>query len=144
MGAFPTFRCLDGSAFDPDAPCPEMTDLPEWLAAEMGTEYTRMRSRQAFVHGAAFHLTGNERYLAWMRAGVVRLRANAYKPDTGSAVSWWRDGVPGPEVGARTAQDLAYAELGRGIWRRARSRTTGGRLMERVIFTYVTAHYFSS
>ena len=84
----------------------------EWLAAEMGTEYTRMRSRQAFVYGAAFHLTDNERYLAWMRAGVARLRANAYEPDTGSAVSWWRDGVPGPEVGTRTAQDLAYAQLG--------------------------------
>ncbi len=111
-GAYPTFRCNDGSAWVPAAPCREMTGLPEWLATELGTEYTRMRSRQAFVYGAAFHLTGDERYLAWMLAGVDWLRANAYEPESGSAASWWRDGVPGPEVGARTSQDLAYAQLG--------------------------------
>lgn len=112
LGDYPTFRCNDGSAYDAEAPCPEMTNLPDWLASELGTDYTRMKSRQAFVYGAAFHLTGDERYLTWLRAGVDWLRAHAYQRDSGSAVSWWRDGVPGPAVGARTAQDLAYAQLG--------------------------------
>jgi mannose/cellobiose epimerase-like protein (N-acyl-D-glucosamine 2-epimerase family) len=111
-GDFPTFRCNDGSAFDPEAPCRELTNLPDWLASELGTEYTRMKARQAFAYGAAFHLTGDERYLTWMRAGVDWLRAHAYEPDSGSAISWWRHGVSGPAVGARTAQDLAYAQLG--------------------------------
>jgi mannose/cellobiose epimerase-like protein (N-acyl-D-glucosamine 2-epimerase family) len=110
-GNFPTFRCNDGSAYRPAAPCPELARAPAWLASELGTEYTRMKSRQAFVYGAAFHITGDPALLAHARAGVDYLRRHAYEP-TGSAVSWWRAGKPGPPAGQRTAQDLAYAQLG--------------------------------
>src|SRR5204863_2537150 len=68
VGNFPTFRCNDGTAVRPDAPCPEMTDLPPWIASEVGRDYTRMKSRQTYLYGVAYHLTGDERYLAYARA----------------------------------------------------------------------------
>lgn len=110
-GNFPTFRCNDGTVYRGDAPCPELGDAFPWITQELGTEYTRMKSRQAFVYGVGFHLTGDERLLAHARAGVDYLRRHAYEP-TGSAVSYWRDGQPGPPPGQRTTQDLAYAQLG--------------------------------
>ena len=110
-GNFPTFRCNDGSGYRADAPCPELAQAPAWLAGELGTEYTRMKSRQAFVYGVGFHITGDPALLAHARAGVDYLRQNAYER-TGSAVSWWRDGKAGPPAGQRTAQDLAYAQVG--------------------------------
>lgn len=111
VGNFPTSRCSDGTAYRPEAPCPELTMLP-WVRQELGTEYTRMKSRQAFVYGVAYHITGDERLLAHARAGIEYLRRHAYEPATGSAVSYWRDGQPGPPPGQRTTQDLAYAQVG--------------------------------
>jgi mannose/cellobiose epimerase-like protein (N-acyl-D-glucosamine 2-epimerase family) len=108
-GNFPTFRCNDGHAVQPDAPCPELT--AGWIKPELGRDYTRMKSRQTFLYGVAFHLTGDERYLAYARAGVAWLRAHAYEP-TGSAVSYREAGSPGPSPDQRTTQDLAYAQVG--------------------------------
>jgi mannose/cellobiose epimerase-like protein (N-acyl-D-glucosamine 2-epimerase family) len=112
IGNFPTFRCNDGAAFHPEAPCPELARPPAWIAPELGRDYTRMKSRQTFLYGVAFHITGDERYLEYARAGVAWLRANAYEHDTGSAVSYWADGKPGPPPDQRTTQDLAYAQVG--------------------------------
>ena len=112
VGNFPTFRCNDGGAYRPDAPCPELTGLPPWIASELGRDYTRMKSRQTFLYGVAYHLTGEERYLTYARAGVDWLRAHAYERDTGSAISYWADGQPGPAPAQRTSQDLAYAQVG--------------------------------
>ena len=112
VGNFPTFLCNDGSAYDAGAPCKEMTELPGWLSQELTTTYTRMKSRQAFTYGVAFHVTGDQRYLTYARAGVEWLRQNAYQRDTGSAITYWRDGVAGPPAAQRTTQDLAYAQLG--------------------------------
>jgi mannose/cellobiose epimerase-like protein (N-acyl-D-glucosamine 2-epimerase family) len=111
-GNFPTFRCNDGTAFHRDAPCPELARPPAWIASELGRDYTRMKSRQAFLYGVAFHLTGDERYLAHARAGVTWLRQHAYERDTGSAATYWADGRAGPPPDQRTAQDLAYAQVG--------------------------------
>jgi hypothetical protein len=36
----------------------------------------------------------------------------ALEEDTGSAVSYWQDGAPGP----RTSQDLAYGQLGMAMY----------------------------
>ena len=110
-GNYPTFRCNDGTAYRAEAPCPELTML-SWVRQELGTEYTRMKSRQAFTYGVGYHLTGDERLLSHARAGVEYLRRHAYDPATGSAVSYWRDGQPGPPPGQRTSQDLAYAQVG--------------------------------
>jgi mannose/cellobiose epimerase-like protein (N-acyl-D-glucosamine 2-epimerase family) len=110
-GNFPTFRCNDGSAYRADAPCPELADAPPWLSSELGTEYTRMKSRQVFAYGVGFHITGDARLLAHARAGVDWLRRHAYEPG-GSAVTYWRQGKAGPPARQRTTQDLAYAQVG--------------------------------
>ena len=116
VGAFPTFRCDDGSLVDPELPCGEMLVAGPWVSSRLGVEYTRMRSRQTFFYGVAFHLTGDERYLALAKAGVDHLRAHALDRAERSAVSWWRGGAAGPPVPARTSQDLAYANLGLAFW----------------------------
>jgi mannose/cellobiose epimerase-like protein (N-acyl-D-glucosamine 2-epimerase family) len=112
VGNFPTFRCNDGKAFHADAPCPELAKPPGWIASELGRDYTRMKSRQTFLYGVAFHITGEERYLEYARAGVAWLREHAYERDTGSAVSYWSGGAAAPPPDQRTAQDLAYAQVG--------------------------------
>ncbi|MEM9492733.1 MAG: hypothetical protein AAGC55_26530, partial [Myxococcota bacterium] len=78
LGNFPTFRCNDGSAYRSAAPCAELGDAPGWISDELGTEYTRMKSRQTFVYGVGYHVTGDERYLTYARAGVAWLREHAY------------------------------------------------------------------
>ena len=110
-GNFPTFRCNDGGALHPAAPCPEFATPPAWIAPELARDYTRMKSRQTFLYGIAFHITGEERYLEYARAGVAWLRAHAYERD-GSAISYWEAGRAGPPRDQRTAQDLAYAQVG--------------------------------
>ncbi|HEU4726316.1 MAG TPA: hypothetical protein VFT22_00435 [Kofleriaceae bacterium] len=112
IGNFPTFRCNDGTAFHPEAPCPELVKPPDWIAPELGRDYTRMKSRQTFLYGVAFHITGEERYLEYARAGVAWLRAHAYEHDSGSAVTYWSAGKAGPPPDQRTTQDLAYAQVG--------------------------------
>jgi mannose/cellobiose epimerase-like protein (N-acyl-D-glucosamine 2-epimerase family) len=112
IGNFPTFRCNDGTAYHPKAPCPELAKPPDWIVPELGRDYTRMKSRQTFLYGVAFHITGDERYLEYARAGVAWLRAHAYERDTASAVTYWSDGKPGPPPDQRTTQDLAYAQVG--------------------------------
>lgn len=112
IGNFPTFRCNDGTALRPEAPCPELAQPPGWIASEIHRDYTRMKSRQTFLYGVAFHITGDERLLAYARAGVAWLRQHAYEHDTGSAVTYWSAGVPGPPPDQRTTQDLAYAQVG--------------------------------
>lgn len=112
VGAFPTFRCDDGTLVDPDLPCGEILVSGPWVSSHLGKEFTRMRSRQAYFYGVAFHLTGEERYLALAKAGVDHLREHALERESGSAVSWWRGDQGHPPVEARNAQDLAYANLG--------------------------------
>lgn len=112
VGAFPTFRCDDGTLVDPDLPCGEMLVAGPWVSSQLGKEFTRMRSRQTFFYGVAFHLTGEERYLDLARAGVDHLRGRALERESRSAVSWWKEGEAHPPVEARNAQDLAYANLG--------------------------------
>ena len=112
IGNFPTFRCNDGAAYHPEAPCPELARPPGWIVSELGRDYTRMKSRQTFLYGVAFHITGEERYLEYARAGVTWLREHAYERDTGSAVTYWPGGKAGPPPDQRTAQDLAYAQVG--------------------------------
>jgi mannose/cellobiose epimerase-like protein (N-acyl-D-glucosamine 2-epimerase family) len=112
VGAFPTFRCDDGSLVDPELPCGEMLVAGSWVSSQLDKEFTRMRSRQAYFYGVAFHLTGEERYLALAKAGVDHIRSHALDRGARSAVSWWRGGEARPPVEARNSQDLAYANLG--------------------------------
>jgi mannose/cellobiose epimerase-like protein (N-acyl-D-glucosamine 2-epimerase family) len=112
VGAFPTFRCDDGRLVDPDLPCGELLLAGPWVSSQLGKEFTRMRSRQAYFYGVAYHLTGEERYLALAQAGVNRIRAHDLDRQARSAVSWWKGEELHPPAEARNAQDLAYANLG--------------------------------
>jgi mannose/cellobiose epimerase-like protein (N-acyl-D-glucosamine 2-epimerase family) len=115
-GDFPTFRCNDGNLFSEASPCPEIQDAPGWIKACAGQEYTRMKSRQTYVYGVAYHLTGDPAMLALARDGVRFIREKALDKETGSAVSLWDKGVPGPPVLQRTSQDLAYAGVGLAVY----------------------------
>ncbi|WP_181919377.1 AGE family epimerase/isomerase [Alkalilimnicola ehrlichii] len=115
-GAYPTFRCRDGSVLNVEAPCPELAQAPSWVRDYIDRDYTRMRSRQAYTYGVAFHMTGKPEYLALAKAGVNWIREHALDPETGSAISYWHDGEPGPATLARNTQDLAYAQLGMAMY----------------------------
>ncbi|WP_243317625.1 hypothetical protein [Geothrix paludis] len=115
-GDFPTFRGNDGKVVDWAKPPAELADAPGWIRAEFGREYVRMKSRQTYFYGVAYHLTGDPKMLELARDGVAFIRSKALDPATGSAVSWFEKGEPKPEVLARTSQDLAYAELGMAMY----------------------------
>ena len=115
-GDFPTFRGNDGKAVDWTKPPSELTTAPGWIKENFGREYVRMKSRQTYFYGVAYHLTGDPKLLELARDGVAFIRGKALDPATGSAVSYWDQGVPQPDVLARTTQDLAYAELGLAMY----------------------------
>jgi mannose/cellobiose epimerase-like protein (N-acyl-D-glucosamine 2-epimerase family) len=115
-GNFPTFRGNDGKAVDWSKPPEELATAPGWIQETFGREYVRMKSRQTYFYGVAYHLTGDPKMLALARAGATFIRTHALDPKTGSAVSYWEKGVPQPEILARTTQDLAYAELGLAMY----------------------------
>lgn len=110
IGNFPTFRCNDGSAFDPEAPCEELKSPPAWIRPELGRSYVRMQARQTYAYGVAYHLTGDVRWLELARAGARRTVA-LLDPQSGSP-TWFEAGRGGPEPAARTAQDQSYAVVG--------------------------------
>ena len=109
-GNFPTFRCNDGRLPDPAALCPELEKPPAWIRPEVGRTYVRMQGRQTYAYAAAFHLTGEKRWLEAARAGAARTLA-LLDPATG-APSWFEQGQPLPDGNARTSQDQSYAGVG--------------------------------
>lgn len=114
VGNFPTFRCNDGRAINPEAPCPEITNAPGWIKPEIGRQYLRMHARQTYAYGVAYHLTGDARYLQWAKAGVDYLRNTGINPATGATPVYLENGQP--STIPASAQDLAYAELGMGFY----------------------------
>lgn len=115
-GNFPTFRGNDGHAVDWVKPPAELATAPGWIKENFGREYVRMKSRQTYFYGVAYHLTGDPEMLELARDGATFIRKKALDPAIGSAVSYWEKGRPKPEVLARTSQDLAYAELGLAMY----------------------------
>jgi len=115
-GDFPTFRGNDGKAVDGSKPPEELATAPRWIQENFGREFVRMKSRQTYFYGVAFHLTGDPKMLELARDGAAFIRRQALDPKTGSAVSYWEKGVAKPGVLARTTQDLAYAQLGLAMY----------------------------
>lgn len=144
VGNFATFLCRDGHAPKPGedlrATCPELAEPPGWMKPELGRSYTRMKSRLTFLFGVAFHITGDERYLTYARAGADWLRAHAYEAD-GSAISYWENGAPGPGRDQRTAQDLSYAQVGLAFYYYLTRDPAVLADLER-LERYVMAHYW--
>ena len=115
-GDFPTFRCNDGKRFDAKSPCPELAYAPQWIKENLGREFVRMKSRQTYFYGVAYHLTGDPKMLELARAGVEFIRSRALDRESGSAMSYWQAGKGEPPVLERTSQDLAYAQLGLAMY----------------------------
>ena len=116
LGNFPTFRGNDARAVNWAKPPVELAEAPGWIKSEFGREFVRMKSRQTYFYGVAYHLTGDPKMLELARAGATFIRDQALDPATGSAVSYWEMGLPQPDILARTSQDLAYAELGLAMY----------------------------
>ncbi len=115
-GDFPTFRRNDGRVVDWAKPPEELATAPGWIKDNFGREYVRMKSRQTYFYGVAYHLTGDPKMLELARDGAAFIRQHALDPVTGSAASYFEKGEAKPEVLARTSQDLAYAELGLAMY----------------------------
>jgi uncharacterized protein (TIGR03437 family) len=110
LGAFPSVRCDDGSPLDYKNPCPPIAGNSYLLYP---ARYLVPLSRQTFGYGVAYHLTGDPRYLAWMKAGIAYIRQNAIDPAGGmftqldlTSGSWGVDGQ------FRDPQQLGYGLLG--------------------------------
>lgn len=108
-GDFPTYRCNNGSLYNPIKPCPELKNADPGIV-KLDREYTRAKSRQVFAYGISFHLTGEEKYLRYAVAGGDWLMNNAL--DAYGAASWFENGKPQPSNLQRTSQDMAYAVSG--------------------------------
>ena len=63
-GDFPTFRGNDGRAVDWAKPSAELAEAPGWIKENFGREFVRMKSRQTYFYGVAYHLTGDPKMLA--------------------------------------------------------------------------------
>jgi mannose/cellobiose epimerase-like protein (N-acyl-D-glucosamine 2-epimerase family) len=109
VGNFPTFRCNDGAVTTPQSPCPEFLAAPDWIRGAVGRQYVRMISRQVYLYGVAFHLTGDPKYLIWARAGARYIIDHAVNKNTGGVISYW-EGTTAIE--STDSQDLAYALVG--------------------------------
>lgn len=109
LGNFPTYRCNDGSLYQPSAPCPELKNADPGIV-KLDRDYVRAKSRQVFAYGIAYHLTGDEKYLHYAVAGGEWIINNAV--DNYGAASWFTDGKAEPENIQRTSQDMAYAVSG--------------------------------
>jgi mannose/cellobiose epimerase-like protein (N-acyl-D-glucosamine 2-epimerase family) len=112
VGNFPTSRCNDGSVANPQALCAEFQAAPDWIRSTVGRQYVRMVSRQAYLYGVAFHLTGDPRYLVWARAAVHYIVDHAVDNNTGAVTSYWEGGKAFADPADQTSQDLSYALVG--------------------------------
>ena len=109
VGNFPTFRCNDGRLPDAKALCDEIAHPPGWIRPEIGREFLRMKARQTYGYGVAFHLTGERRWLDAAWAGA-RYTMGWLDAERGAPV-WIQDGRPA-SFNQTSAQDQAYAVVG--------------------------------
>jgi len=120
VGNFPTYRCNDGSLYDPLGPCPELEHADPGIV-NLARDYVRAKSRQVYAYGVAYNMTGDKKYLDYAKAGVDFLRDYAIDRIHGGAYTYFEtkaDGtvVPGPEPEHRISQDMAYAVSGLGFF----------------------------
>ena len=114
-GAFPSTRCDDGSALNFQKPCAPIAGnfyllSPNWYLVPM--------SRQTYGYGVAFHMTGDVRYLNWMKAGVDVIR-NQFTDRTNGGMYLQMDlnsKLWSPDAAYRDAQQLGYGLLGMAFY----------------------------
>ena len=107
VGLFPTSRCNDGAL---PAVGPE---CPDGKSSVSNRTYMFPLSRQVFAYGAAFHLTGDKRYLDLAQAGLKVLLGPAAIPGGGHHDYYVKDADAwGPGDGSLNIQKQLYIMLG--------------------------------
>lgn len=110
IGRFPSTRCDDGSALDFKNPCPIIAGNPYLMTP---AQYLVSQSRQTFGYGVAYHLTGDPKYLEWMKAGVQYIQQQMIDPAGGMFLSLdLTTNAWGPPRAFRDPQQLGYGLLG--------------------------------
>ena len=111
LGAFPSIRCDDGTLLDYKNPCPPITGNAYLLTP---AQYLVSVSRQTYGYGVAYHLTGDTKYLGYMKAGVDYIRQNAVDRSGGGMFTMLNltDHTWGPQREFRNPQELGYGLLG--------------------------------
>ncbi len=120
-GNYPTYRCNDGKLYDKTNPCPELAK-PATGIVWLNREYLRMKSRQIYGYGVAYHVTGDPKYLELAKQGVDYLMKNGFEDVDGkkAPITYWettdKGTVKGPLPAQRTSQDMAYSLTGIGFY----------------------------
>jgi mannose/cellobiose epimerase-like protein (N-acyl-D-glucosamine 2-epimerase family) len=109
---YSSYRCNDGSLVNPKQLCSELRQ--GWIIAGLDQEYTRMLSRQVYLYGVLFNMTGDTDALEYMEIGVDAL-IQRYE-ESGSAVTTQKNGNPLYQAEQRTSQDLAYVQVGLAMY----------------------------
>ena len=110
LGEFPSTRCDDGSLLDYKHPCPPIAGNSYLLTPAL---YLVSVSRQTYGYGVAYHLTGDSKYLGYMKAGIDYIRQNAIDPSGGMfTMKDLSSGQWGPKREYRNPQELGYGLLG--------------------------------
>ncbi len=115
IGNFPTYRNNNGTAHNPSNPS------IEYRGRNLDKDYVRMKSRQIYAYSVGYHLTGDKRLLAYAKAGIDYLRANAFfndKDGKKGVYSYFSypDKKWGPEQELINSQDLSYALNGMAFY----------------------------
>ena len=114
LGSFPSTRCDDGSLLNFQKPCAPIAGNPYLMTP---AQYLVPLSRQTYGYGVAFHLTGDPKYLAYMKAGIDYLRQYCVDPAGGMYLQMdltthaW-----GPQREFRDPQQLGYGLLGLAMY----------------------------
>jgi uncharacterized protein (TIGR03437 family) len=109
VGEFPSTRCDDGSLLDFKKPCPIIAGNFYLLTPAL---YLVPLSRQTYGYGVAYHLTGDPKYLGYMKAGIDYIRQHTIDPSGGMFTT--KDltaGKWGPQRELRNPQELGYGLL---------------------------------
>ena len=110
LGEFPSTRCDDGSLLDFKNPCPIIAGNAYLMTPAL---YLVALSRQTYGYGVAYHLTGDPKYLGYMKAGIDYIRQHTIDPSGGMfTMKDLAAGKWGPQRELRNAQELGYGLLG--------------------------------
>ena len=114
-GSFPSVRCDDGSLLDYKKPCAPIAGNSYLLTP---AQYLVSVSRQTYGYGVAYHLTGDTKYLGYMKAGVDYIRQNAVDRTGGGMFTMFdlKNNTWGPRREFRNAQELGYGLLGLAMY----------------------------
>ena len=115
LGSFPSVRCDDGSLLDFKKPCPPIAGNAYLMTP---AQYLVSVSRQTYGFGVAYHLTGDPKYLGYMKAGIDYIRQNAIDRTGGGMFTLLdlNSNAWGPQREFRDPQQLGYGLLGLAMY----------------------------